>query len=93
MMHVNRSRARQARTDDGTDEAGRQHAMGDTGLEEGPLGIGFIDVGRVQVAGDAGEKIDIGIGHGFGKPSLIADVQFVECFSYHFLSFTVFADR
>jgi hypothetical protein len=48
--------------------------------------IGHIDVGGIQVAGDAGEHIYVRIGDGFGELVRIADFNLVEGSSDHLAS-------
>jgi hypothetical protein len=51
---------------DGGDEAGRQHAVGDAAAEHRALGVFLVEVGRIDVGGNAGEQDDVGFGDGLG---------------------------
>ena len=66
LAHVDRAIARQLRADDGRDESGRQHAVGNAALEHGLFGEGLVEVYRVVVARDLGELDDVRLGDGLG---------------------------
>ena len=59
LPHVDRSGSRELHPDDGGNESGSEHAMGNPGFEESGLCISLIDVCRIEVAAHAGINVEI----------------------------------
>ena len=59
LFNINAACPGELGSDDRGYETSRQHTVGNTGLEKGIFGIFFIDVSRVEIAGNPGKLIDI----------------------------------
>src|SRR3546814_7973931 len=75
---VDAARSRQLRAEHGRDEAGRQHAMGDTALEHGLRSVFLVEMQRIGVAGNPGEQNDIRLGQRLGVDGGHADREFID---------------
>ena len=67
--------AGQVGAEDGGDETGRQHAVGNAATEGGGLAELFVEVDGVGVGRNAGKENDVGIGNGFADGGAHAGLQ------------------
>ena len=73
MSKINSAVAGELFADDGGDEAGGEHAVGDASAKDGVLGVGFVEVHRVAVGRDFCKHFNVLIGHDFAQCADHAD--------------------
>ena len=63
---------------DGGNEAGAEDAVGNPSAEPGGTGHGLVDMGGVQIAGDTGEEVHVGLADGLGVAGAVAQLQLLN---------------
>ena len=79
LAQIDGSRARQLGAQHIRNKASGQHSVGDTLAEHRALGVLGVNVGGVEVAGEAGVQDDVGLCDGFGEGRAVADLDGIDC--------------
>ena len=58
--------------------AGAEDAVGNPSAEPGGTGHGLVDMGGVQIAGDTGEEVHVGLADGLGVAGAVAQLQLLN---------------
>ena len=67
LAHIDGAWAGQLHADDGGNQPGREHPVGDTATEPSGFGVLLVDMGGVQITGQPGKGIYIPFGNGLGE--------------------------
>ncbi len=78
LAQVDGAGAGQLHGQDGGNEAGAEDAVGNPSAEPGGTGHGLVDMGGVQIAGDTGEEVHVGLADGLGVAGAVAQLQLLN---------------
>jgi hypothetical protein len=82
-VQIDRARPRQTGADNGRDESGTEHTVGNTGFEMGFFRIALVDMGWIQITGDIRKEVDVGFRNRLGKLGTVTQIQLTDLFSHH----------
>ena len=78
LTEIDRARPRQLCAQDRRNQPGLQHALSDNLMKHVRIGIGGIHMGRIDVARDDGEELDVLLRHCAGQACTVADRDLIE---------------